>query len=217
MTKDYRNELLADLSAACAERGSDRAELTEEEVVSLVEIADLLWETAHGAPPLDSDPVAAMLGLVANPGCALDPKALTRARKNAGLTVSQLADRLTTRGWEVQAGDVFRWENQSSMEIVPALITAIAEETDTAMERLTPTSGATTAEPEWLTAVTETPAFQKLVERWVKLQGVPRALAVSALESRMNATVHRGSRPDTKQLLQSLNTLVTALEREAGQ
>lgn len=217
MTKDYNNEVLADLSAAHAERGSDQTELTEEEVASLVDVADLLWEAIRGAPPLDSDPVAAMLGLVADPDCALDPKALTRVRKNAGLTVSQLADRLAARGWEVQARDVFRWENQSSTEVVPALIAAIAEEIDTAMERLTRASGAATAEPEWLAAVTETPAFQKLVERWVKLQGVPQALAVSALESRMNATVHRGSRPDAKQLLQSLDALVTALEKEVGE
>jgi hypothetical protein len=30
----------------------------------LVEIADLLWEMAHGAPPLEQDLVAVMLGLV---------------------------------------------------------------------------------------------------------------------------------------------------------
>jgi transcriptional regulator with XRE-family HTH domain len=212
MTKDYRDELVADLRANGAEGGSDQAGLTEEEA-SLVDVADLLWEAAHGAPPLDSDPVAAMLGLVPDPGCALDPNALRRVRKNAKLAASQLADRLTARGWDVQAKDVVRWENQSSTDVVPALIKAIAEETGTAMERLTRTEVAST-ETAQLTEVTESPAFQKLVERWVKLQGVPRALAVSALVSRMNATVHRGDRPDAEQLLQSLDALVTALESE---
>jgi hypothetical protein len=38
------------------------------EVDALVEVADLLWESAdHPAPPLTSDPTAIRLGLVPNP------------------------------------------------------------------------------------------------------------------------------------------------------
>lgn len=39
-----------------------------------------------------------------------------------------------------------------------------------------------------------------------------RALAASALESRMRATIHRGDRPNADQLMQSLDALVTAVE-----
>lgn len=220
MTKDERNEVLANLLEARAGRvtGKDQPALSEEdraEVESLIEVADLLWEAGHGAPPLKSDPVAAMLGLIPDPRCALDPKALVRARKNARLKPSELADRLVARGWDVQIRDVFRWENQSAADVPPALIKAIAEETNTSADRLTE-SREVTAEYEAVAAVTRSPRFERLVERWARIQGVSRALAASALESRMLATVHRGDRPDADQLMQSLDTLVTAVESAGG-
>lgn len=217
MTKDERDEVLANLLEARAGRvtGKDQPVLSEEdraEVESLIEVADLLWEAGHGgAPPLKSDPVAAMLGLIPDPLCALDPKALARARKNARLKPSELADRLVGRGWDVQVRDVFRWENQSTADVAPALIKAIAEETNTSVDRLTKSREAT-AEHEAIAAVTRSPGFERLVERWARIQGVSRALAASALESRMLATVHRGDRPDADQLMQSLDALVTTVE-----
>lgn len=217
MTKDERDEVLANLLEARAGRvtGKDQPVLSEDdraEVESLIEVADLLWKAGHGAPPLESDPVAAMLGLIPAPRCALDPKALARARKNARLKPSELADRLVARGWDVQVRDVFRWETQSAADVAPALIKAIAEETNSSVDRLTKSQEAA-AEHEAITAVTRSPKFEKLVERWARIQGLPRALAASALESRMLATVHRGDRPDTDQLMRSLDALVTAVER----
>jgi hypothetical protein len=218
MTKDDRDEVLANFLEARAGRviGEDRSVLSEEdraEVESLIEVADLLWEAGHGAPQIESDPVAAMLGLIPDPRCALDPKALARARKNARLKSSELANRLVARGWDVQVRDIFRWENQSAAEVAPALIKAIAEETNSSVDRLTKNWEAT-AEYDAIAVVTRSPRFERLVERWARIQGMPRALAASALESRMLATVHRGDRPDADQLMQSLEALVTALESE---
>jgi transcriptional regulator with XRE-family HTH domain len=216
MTKDERDEALANLLDARAGDVTDTGlpPLGEEdraEVKSLIEVADLLWEAGHGAPPLESDPVAAMLGLIPDPRYALDAKALARARKSARLKASELASRLVARGWDVQARDVFRWENQSAADVSPALIKAMAEETGTSVDRLT-TSRQTSSEHEAVTAVTRSPKFERLVERWALIQRMPRALAASALESRMLATVHRGDRPDADQLLRSLEALVTAVE-----
>lgn len=217
MKKNERDELLANLRAVRAEHATNlhQPEQSDEEeyVAALTDVADLLWEKAHGAPPLSSDPVAAMLGLVPDPERTLNGKALTRARKNARLTTSQLAERLASRGWDVQTRDVFRWENRSTSDVAPALIEAIADETGTATERLI-TNTARNTEHEALTAVRQTSTFQKLVDRWAKLQGVSQALAASALESRMLATVHRGDHPDSDQLLQSLEALVSAMERQ---
>lgn len=218
MTRDEPDEALAKLLDARAESapGTPPPEVSDEdraEIESLLNVADLLWESAHGAPPLDSDPVAAMLGLVPDSRQVLDPKALARARKAAHLKPSQLAERLAARGWDVQTRDVFRWENQSTADVAPALIEAIAEETGTNMDRLTTNPGMT-AEQATIAAATQSPRFAGLVERWARIQRVPSTLAASALESRMLATVHRGDRPDTDQLLQSLDALVTALERE---
>ncbi len=218
MTKDEPDQVLASLLEARAGRatGKGQSELSEEdhaEVASLIEVADLLWEVGHGAPPLESDPVAAMLGLTPDPRCLLDPRALARARRNAKLKPSELVDRLVARGWDVQVRDVFRWENQSAADVAPALIKAIAEETNTSVDRITRSREAT-AEHEAIAAITHSPRFARLVERWARIQGVSRALAASALESRMLATVHRGDRPDLDQLLQSLDALVTAVESE---
>lgn len=216
MTKDERAEVLANLLEARAGRvtGKDQPMLSAEDradVESLIEVADLLWAAGHGAPPLESDPVAAMLGLIPDPQCALDPKALARARKNARLKPSELVNRLVARGWNVQVRDVFRWENQSAADVAPALIKAIADETNTSVDRLT-TSRESTAEHGAIATVTRSPRFERLVERWARIQGVSRALAASALESRILATVHRGDRPDADQLMQSLDALVTAVE-----
>ena len=217
MTKDERDEALANLLESRTGRvsGTSQPSLSEEdqtEVESLIEVADRLWEVGHGAPPLGSDPIAAMLGLVPDPRFALDSKALVRARKNAKLKSSELANRLAARGWDVQVRDVFRWETQSGADVAPALIRAIAEEVGTDVDRLTATQQPT-AEREAVTGVTRSPGFERLVERWARVQGMSRALAASALESRMLATVHRGDRPDAGQLLQSLDALVTAVER----
>jgi hypothetical protein len=214
---DERDEVLTNLLEARAGRvvGASKPSLSEEdqaEVDSLIEVADLLWEAGHGAPPMGVDPVAAMLGLIPDRQYSLDSKALARARKNAKLKPTELANRLIARGWEVQARDVFRWETQSAIDVAPALIRAIAEEIGTDVDRLT-TAQRATAEHNAVTAVTRSPGFEALVERWARIQGLSHALAASALESRILATVHRGDRPDADQLLQSLDALVTAVER----
>lgn len=216
MTKDERDEALASLLEARAGNVRDKpqpllSEGDRAEVESLIEVADLLWEAGHGAPPLESDPVAALLGLNPDPHCALDPKALVRARKNARLKGSELAERLVARGWEVQGRDVFRWENQSAADVAPALIKAIADEIGVSVEQLTMNLQAA-VENDAVAAVTRSSKFEGLVERWARLQGLSHALAASALESRLRATVHRGDRPDAGQLLQALDALVAAVE-----
>lgn len=219
MTESERDEILAELLRNPAERRSliDQLDLGEAEradIESMADIADLLWEAAHGAPPLKDDPVAAMLGLVPDPQFGLDPRELARARRNAGLKPSDLAARLVTRGWDVQGRDVFRWETQSAADVAPALIKAIAEEVGTAPERLA-TSGAKTAIPALVNEVRRSPKFRSLVERWAKLQAISPQFASTALESRLLATVHRGERPDAEQMLESLSALVDALEAES--
>lgn len=189
----------------------DLTEQERTEATALLEVADLLWEAGHGAPALQEDPVAAMLGLVPDVQCALDPKALTRARKAARLTVGQLADRLTARGWEVTGGDLFRWENRSTAEVPPAVIQAIAEATGTTVGRLTADAGPSAVQ-ESVKVVSETPKFKELARRWARLRGVALEVAFSSLQSRIPAAARRGQLPDTDQWLSSLEELVTAME-----
>lgn len=219
MNEDVRTEAIAKfLEARTGPVTGDTTDLSNEptaEVQALIEVAELLWEVGHGAPVLESDPVAAMLGLIPDPRYTLDRKELSRARRNARLEVGNLVDRLTARGWDVRRGDVFRWENQSAADVSPALIKAIAEETGTDPDRLT-VSRPENDLSEVLAALVESSRFTGLVERWMRLQNTSSGLAASTLKSRALATVHRGDRPDTDQLLASLEALVAALEAGGG-
>ena len=189
----------------------DLTEQERAEATAVLDVADLLWEAGHGAPALQDDPVAALLGLVPDPQYALDPKALARARKAARLTAGQLADRLTTRGWEFTGGDVFRWENRSTAEVAPAVIQSIAEVTGTTVKQLTAEAGPS-AVHESVMAMSQTPKFEELAQRWARLRGVALEVAISSLQSRVPAAARRGRLPDTDQWLSSLEELVTAME-----
>lgn len=111
MTDDRWEEELAKLvheHVAGIKRSRENVDLTTApEAVELLDIADLLWEAAHGAPPLEQDPVAAMLGLVPDSAHSLNNTALKQAMQRAGLKTSDLAERLSKRGWDVANRDVF--------------------------------------------------------------------------------------------------------------
>ena len=218
MTKDERDRILETFLDAKSHRDveasiADWSEEDRADVASLIEVADLMWEAGHGAPPLNADPVAAMLGLIPDPRIGLDSGALSRARRRAKLKPSDVAERLLARGWDVGARDVFRWENQTRSDVVPALIRAIAEVVGVGPEQLT-IDRASSAERDAFSSIVNSPRFEGLIDRWARLQGMSRSLAASALQSRMLATVHRGDRPDEEQTLRSLDALITALEKE---
>lgn len=186
-------------------------------VRSLLEAGDLVWEAVHTAPPLEKDPVAAMLGVVPDPSFQLDGAALVRACKATRVKPTTLAARLNARGWKVEATDVFRWQTRSAPDVPPALIQAIAEEVHVDPDRLVAHAQ---REPNTLNKVAQearaTPRFRALVQRFAQVQRLSEAMAASALQSRMVATVHRGDVPDSEQMLASLEALVSALEADEG-
>jgi hypothetical protein len=181
------------------------------EVGRLADIENALFDDAHGAPPLHEDPVAAFLGLVPDPHLSLDQKAFTRARKNAGIAASALAQALQARGWEITTGDVVRWQSKTADEVSPALIKAIAAELRTNIDALT-SDKSTSTNADALQQVTRTPAFAALVARFAAVRQIPQSLAESTLRSRALATVHRGDVPAPQQWLASLEAFVSALE-----
>jgi hypothetical protein len=189
---------------------TDRAEAE-----SLLKVSDLLWEQAHGAPSLEADPVAAMLGLVPDTAYTLDAAELERVMKRSGLTPSSLAKRLSDRGWDVRARDVFNWQTRTTAEVPPALIQAIAEVTGTSVEQLTVNRSPGAASVSPLQALAKRPKFKELAQRWARLQRTSVDLAASALLARLAVSVHRGEQPDEAQMLGSLDALVAALEAGA--
>ncbi len=218
MNEDRDAALEAAIDLHVQGRSSALEELEEDhraETQELLKIADLLWEKAHGAPPLEDDPVAAMLGLVPDPSRSLDPRALSKVTKSAGIKASGLAQALTDRGWDVSTRDVFNWQVRGSHEVPPALIQAIAEVTGSTVDHLTVDRGSTRLSSE-LRAITETARFRELVTRWAHLRNTSADLAASALTARLATSVHRGAQPDTDQMLRSLDALVTALEEDGS-
>ncbi|WP_285029644.1 hypothetical protein [Mycolicibacterium sp. lyk4-40-TYG-92] len=216
MTNEDRDRILQDFLEAKSHKDvryfiEDWPEQKRAEIASLIEVADLLWEAGHGAPPLETDPVAAMLGLIPDPRISLDPRAVSRARKNAKLKTSDIADRLQSRGWDIVVRDVFQWENQTHSDVAPALIRAIAEVLGVLPDQLTMDRSLST-DSQTLASTMRSARFESLARRWARLQGVSNALASSALRSRMLATVHRGDRPDEDQMLQSLEALISTME-----
>lgn len=189
-----------------------------EQLRALLVAGDMVWEAAHTAPPLEEDPVAAMLGVVPDPGFQLDAAALVRACKASGVKPTVLAARLSARGWKVDTTDVFRWQTRAAPDVSPALIKAIAEEV-----RIDPDRLVAKAQPQRnaLRVVAEdvaaTPRFRDLVQRFARIQRMSPAMAASALQSRMLATVHRGDEPDKKQMLASVEEFVRALETNQDQ
>jgi hypothetical protein len=186
-----------------------------EEALKLIDAGDLVWEAAHSAPPLEKDPVAAMLGVVPDPNFQLDANALARACKASRVKPTALASRLTARGWKIDASDVFRWQTRPAPDVPPALIKAIAEEVHSEPERLVARSQPQrTALVEVAENIAASPRFRDLVQRFATIRQISVEMAESSMKSRMLATVHRGDMPDQEQMLASLESLVHALETE---
>ncbi|MCV7742227.1 hypothetical protein N3356_010955 [Micrococcus luteus] len=221
MNDDDLDMLIAELLERPHERELilRHAELSDREharLKGLMDTADAIWLAAQEAPAIEDDPVAAMLGLLPDNACRLDSTALSRARKRARLSVSDVAAQLQGRGWQWEKGDVFRWETRSAADVPPAVVQSIAEILGTPVEDLisAPSSGSL---PDYVNAVRTHLLFEQLVARWAKARRVSLAVAAATLESRALATVHRGEHPDTEQLIRSLDALVASVEQTDGE
>lgn len=218
MTENEFDETLEALLETPAGPERDRllASLDEERrpvVARMLEVDDLVWESAHGAPPLQSDPVAAMLGLVPDASFRLDSTAFTQYCSRRSVRPTQMADRLRARGWKVDASDVFRWQTSVASDVSPAMIRSIAEELAIAPDKLVaPATAKATALDTVAEIVAATKRFGDLVQRFALAQHISPSMAQTMLRTRMLATVQRGSEPAAEQMLESLEALVRALE-----
>lgn len=221
MSTHERDEILSRLISERARRpdmplpdGVTDEEWTE--VGTLAEVENALWDVAHGAPPIEEDSVAAMLGLVPDRHLVLESKALARSRKAAGMTPSDLATRLLRRGWDVSTREVFRWETQGGGDVPPALINAIAEELGVTTARISGDKGPL-GDLDALAEASSQPRFRALAERFAKVRGISSPdVAASSLRAMALATVQRGSRPDSEQWLDTLEAYVRTLEEQRG-
>src|SRR4051794_33653594 len=76
-------------------------------------IAALPLSTASSAPPLADDPIAIGLGLVPDVEQRVNSNAVKARRLALGLKASELAQKLTARGWRTGPRDIMEWESRS--------------------------------------------------------------------------------------------------------
>jgi transcriptional regulator with XRE-family HTH domain len=185
--------------------------LDENESSRDVTLNALLAAAAYQPPALENDAAARILGLVSDPSYALDSAALKQARMRAGLSTSALAQRLAARGWQVTAGEVFRWENRSGASLSPAMIAAIAHEVAVPEKKLVIK---VLADPR--RALRENAGFRQLAQRWADLQTISFSAALASLEQKSLATVHRGDAPDTERMLAAMTAFVEEIENRSS-
>lgn len=219
---EERDEMLADLVTVRAldPRAARPAAVSDDDWaeagrLARVELAlqfAIVQRSSEAAPPLAQDKTAAMLGLVPEPHLRMDGRTVARRRKAVHLNVDGLAARLAEQGWPVSTADVFRWETQSTDDVPPALLTAVAQVLSTTMEALAapPSAGPGLA---GLDEASKQPRFQALVGRFARLQRQSTVLAESSLRSVALATVRRGETPDSDVWIDVLEAYVSALEQ----
>jgi transcriptional regulator with XRE-family HTH domain len=166
-------------------------------------------------PPLDADPLALALGLVADPERRLSGSRLKRARIKRRLQASQLAELLTGRGWDVSTKTVVRWEMADSAEITPALLTAMAEVLRVPAEELATAMGKHNPAASEIQAAAATPQFADLARRWAAASGQSLADARTGLQRFMEvATVRRGRHLTAEEWLAVLEDFIDASSQE---
>lgn len=222
MNEKYSDELIAELVARAPEEREQllrEMELPESdlaEVRKLGELADAVWAAAHGAPPLEKDQTAALLGLVPDPAARLDGKSFSQLRKRGGFKIDEVAKKLASSGWEVTTKDVFLWERGNTDSVSPALIQELSRMLGLPMDRLVERREVAEGKPERSKQLREHPRFQDLSQRWARIRQIPVEVAESMLCARIAATVHRGDVPDVEQNIASLEALVRTFEKSKG-
>jgi len=217
MNDDAFEELFLSLATSPAGDHADVSELDltsaqAQEIADLLDTARLVRSVGIDIPALSQDRTAEMLGLVSDQ--PLDRRELKRLRLRKGLSVSQLAQSLRKRGWEVSDQQSFDWEQHDHLLMSTALMSVVAEELGT--EPAVLVRGAETEQASTLRAIRNTDQFRAFVGRWASALRISIDAAESQLSSKALAAVYRGDAADGEQMLQSLAALVAAVESRNG-
>jgi transcriptional regulator with XRE-family HTH domain len=192
--------------------GLDLTEPQRDELDGLMDTAKLMWIADIALPTLEQDRTAALLGLL--PDQPLEQRELARVRKNRKMTVTDLAERLSRRGWEVSSKTVYGWETGTPPVLSPALLSAVAEELETETAALT--SAAASGASGILSRLKTTDAYVQVVQRMAALRRISFDAADGQLSANALSAVYRGDAADETQMIKSLEALVTSLEFRAG-
>lgn len=126
-------------------------------------------EPTGPAPVRADDPIAQMLGLVEDPAVLIDGRQLASIRKSASLTVSDLAEHLIQRGWDVTTNTVFSWE-RNKLNPPPATINALAEVLNVAADSILTTS---TTRAQTLDLLFDDETIAAFLDEWSRESNIP--------------------------------------------
>lgn len=197
------------------ERLVGHADLTaqeKEDLLALARVADAVWVANVQLPPLEKDPIAAMLGVAPTPGLALDPVRFKTARMKSRVSVTDLRDYLVSRGWGVTTPQVNSWQSRFGIELSPALLEDIGRALSASTDAFTVGQSACT--PSLFATIRAADWFGALVDQWRQGRNLARSVAEDQLLNRAAATVHRGEEPDVEQVREMLTHLVNPDSRE---
>lgn len=173
------------------------------EARSLAEVESLL--AVNGAPPLEQDPVAAMLGLRPVPTLVLDGLSIKRLRGR--MSVSDVARRLQSYGWEVSSADVRSWQDSSAaVALAPALVERIAAVLGSTVDKITRQTGSL-VDP----AIADHPRWQSIVERLATVLKIDWEQAEIRLAGAMTTAAYRHEAPNS--FLEAADAYVSGVEK----
>lgn len=154
-------------------------------------------------PPLDQDSLAVALGLVRVDHAILSGPHLKKARQKAGLKPSAISQQLTVAGYQVTAGELQRWENDTAVTISPSLMDALAVAVGVPANGLT---GDTT--PALPLGLAMSQQFRDLVRRWAEYTNDTLVAAQTALLQFAAAPARRGTAHDDAAVIAALQVFV---------
>lgn len=173
------------------------------EARSLAGVESLL--ALNGAPPLEQDPVAAMLGLRPVPTLVLDGPAIKRLRGR--MSVSDVARRLQSYGWEVSSADVRSWQDSSgAVALAPALVERIAAVLGSTVDKITRHAGSL-VDP----VIADHPRWQSIVERLATVLKIDWERAEIRLAGAMATAAYRNEASDS--FLEAADAYVSGVEK----
>lgn len=140
--------------------------------------------SARGAPPVDQDPVAALVGLVPSREVVLDGPQLKRLR--GATSISELASQLQQYGWDVTSSEVRRWQGNEPVQLPPALVERLAHIVGTTVAQIT-----REMDPKVSMAVVRTPRWDAAVTRLARLLGLGHEAAHIRLSAVVMSTAFR--------------------------
>jgi transcriptional regulator with XRE-family HTH domain len=172
----------------------------------------VLLEAMWGAelqPPAD-DPVARRFGFD-RPGqdIAIDGRRVAALRKAAGIDLTELLARVTAAGGTINAGTLFRLEQNASTLMTQPTVSAIVAALNVA---LTDIESADEVNLSPVRAFLDSPAFYELIDDWSGKYGRQRDEVRSVVAQRVLAAQYRAEDITVDHLVEIVQAILDSLE-----